>query len=294
METNKLKIQVHHIGGIGDCGPTEQMNILKNDVEWIFYDADIESLTKTAIKDKKYRLINKCIGSENSIKEFHIMSNPSASSLLMPAKSAEDYLIDDKKMITWGNHAKPIKNIRIKVNRLKDTDKIDLLSIDTQGTELDILKGTDLSSIMAIICEVEFSQLYEGQALIQDILKKMKEEGFRLCALYNLQYFPTKPYPKPLRGYGFLTVAEALFLKDINRPIALLEEDAISKMLKLAAISVCFDQRDYAIDILHLLEKNRVNIHEIDPNNEIYYMGKFKKAIIEANEILGGKQQWNI
>jgi FkbM family methyltransferase len=287
----KLQIQVHHIGGIGDCGPVEQMTILNKDVVWNFYDADRESLEKCNTTNKNFVLLGYCIGSSHKKKMFNVAVNPSASSLLKPSESAKDYTFPDSN-VTWGEHSKIIDTNLIQIEKIDtlikkgEINPIDMLSIDVQGGELNVLKGAkeSLKDIMAVVCEVEFSQIYEKQPLFPDIQKFMNKNGFRLCALYNLQYWPTKNYPKELMGYGYLTVAEALFLREPN--FDNLIDDKIIKLLKLGAIAVCFNQRDVAITILHELEKRGFNINELDKNGEFYYITKFKQAIMEANNLM--------
>lgn len=204
-----MKMQIHHIGGIKDCGPAEQLTMLKEDAHWTFYDADEESLRQTNIENKDYNLIAKAIGKEDEILKFNVMSSPSASSFLLPEESAKDMIIQGTEE-TWGDHTKIIKNINLDVNKI-DTlrfedkiEQIDVLSIDTQGMELDILKGATLhmDEVLAVISEVEFRRLYKDQPLFYEMFEYLNKQGFDMWAIYNLQYFNKNNYPKPLRGFG--------------------------------------------------------------------------------------------
>lgn len=60
--------------------------------------------------------------------------------------------------------------------------KIDLLIVDTQGSELDILIGAGnlLHNTSSIQCEVEFVSLYKDQPLFEDIEKYLKSYNFKL------------------------------------------------------------------------------------------------------------------
>ena len=60
---------------------------------------------------------------------------------------------------------------------------IDLLKIDTQGSELDVLKGAGdlLNNTSYIECEVEFVPLYKDQPLFQDIEDYLKSYNFKLA-----------------------------------------------------------------------------------------------------------------
>jgi len=81
--TNKdLKINIHHIGGIGNTGPTEILMGVNDFSHWTFYDADKSALSlMTDHKKKKFSLVNKCISNYDGQGEFHTMSTSSASNM---------------------------------------------------------------------------------------------------------------------------------------------------------------------------------------------------------------------
>jgi hypothetical protein len=62
-----------------------------------------------------------------------------------------------------------------------------LLKIDTQGFELEVLRGSAnlLPDILAVYCEVSFVPLYKGQPLASEIIHFLKESGFDLRGVYN-------------------------------------------------------------------------------------------------------------
>jgi FkbM family methyltransferase len=67
--------------------------------------------------------------------------------------------------------------------------RIDLLKIDTQGYELEVLKGAvslmDAGAIHVIYTEITFSDLYEGLPPFDQLYRLLGDHGFRLVALYN-------------------------------------------------------------------------------------------------------------
>src|SRR5262245_30523630 len=58
---------------------------------------------------------------------------------------------------------------------------IDFIKLDTQGTELEILRGAQgiLDRVSIIRSEVEFVDLYEGQSLFDDMVSELSSRGFR-------------------------------------------------------------------------------------------------------------------
>lgn len=85
-------------------------------------------------------------------------------------------------------------------------DRIDLIKLDTQGSELEVLKGSNnllkTQSISAIYCEVEFLEIYENQPLFDEIFRYLASYNYTLYNLYNLNSLET----------GQLAWADALFI----------------------------------------------------------------------------------
>ena len=280
-------INVHHIGGIESCGPTELLNNLKDDIFWTFYDAEETAFDDFDVRDKKYKIINKCVGKEDGKTNFYITADPSASSILKSAKSAANYIIPATKT-KWGDHTKITSTIKMDINKLdtlienKEVPNIDFLSVDAQGADLDIIKGCEknLDNVLGILCEVEFSRLYEKQPLFFDTHKYLNEKDFKLYILYNSQYFNHMLYEYSKRSGGFLTVGETLFLKKpevfykiINSKSATLKEKNIATIncLKLAGIGIVFNQMDFSKDIINKLKKyTGISLQEFD--NKLQYI----------------------
>lgn len=69
---------------------------------------------------------------------------------------------------------------------------IDLLKTDTQGFELQVLKGSSRmmhqSRIDFVTTEVIFSNMYEGISPFDEVYRFMLENGFRLVSFYNFHY----------------------------------------------------------------------------------------------------------
>lgn len=65
-----------------------------------------------------------------------------------------------------------------------------LLKLDVQGYELEALRGCDslLGRFAHVYCECSFVELYEGQALADEVIAWLRERGFKLQGIYNTHY----------------------------------------------------------------------------------------------------------
>lgn len=65
-----------------------------------------------------------------------------------------------------------------------------LLKLDVQGYELEALRGCEvlLSRFSYIYIECSFVELYTGQALVNDIIDRLRELEWRLNGIYNIIY----------------------------------------------------------------------------------------------------------
>ena len=95
-----------------------------------------------------------------------------------------------------------------------ETQQIDCIKLDTQGSELEILQSgpKTLSRCFAIQVEVEFQEIYKGQPLFAEVDSFLRSQGF---ALFDLQRHHWKhDVDISIESRGQLIFADALYMRD--------------------------------------------------------------------------------
>ncbi len=111
---------------------------------------------------------------------LRICTQPGCSSLLIP----NDALCRD---FAYGSNMKVVKELPLTLSRMDTvvSKQPHVIKIDTQGTELEVLKGAGalLDETIAVELEVEFVPQYLDQALFSDVDAFMRGRGFWLRGL---------------------------------------------------------------------------------------------------------------
>lgn len=263
------------------------------------------------------------LASKTKIKKFYIPKRTTGASLYKPNLNIFERFGDEQY---WGDIQEKYINCQspsyfFKKNFIKSPD---LIKLDTQGSELDILKGInlkDFKSILAIEVEVEFVEFYEKQPLFFDVHKFIENLGFELIDLRTARSYYSKNNKKnyylkkylnaagnsPLLG-AHLVSGDALYFRkfDIN---SLTKTDFFKKII-IAAIYGYFDYAFYLLELYNdkakLSEEEFEIIHNFlinkSPRLPIYckdsYLGKFilkagkKLRILNDNFVSWMTRRW--
>lgn len=155
---------------------------------------------------KRIEYFQKALGEQEGEADLFITKNPSLSSLLkVDWESHRNYYGLMKKYPYWEDQIKIKDKVKIELTTLSSEFKrlglhqIDYLKLDTQGTELKVLKGAEellKEGLISIIeCEVTFIPVYKGQCTFSELDQYLRKFGYNFadCKFYKDEiYSPLK------------------------------------------------------------------------------------------------------
>jgi FkbM family methyltransferase len=136
--------------------------------------------------DPRFELVGVALSDHAGSEEFHVTAADDSSSLLPVAA----------RQVSEFPATREAETRSVPLTRLDDVladralpDGPMLLKIDTQGTELRVLRGAvdTLQRATHAIIEVSFVELYEGQDSAADITTFLVEQGWQLKAVYDVK-----------------------------------------------------------------------------------------------------------
>jgi FkbM family methyltransferase len=139
----------------------------------------------------------------------------------------------------------------------------DFLTIDTQGTELEVLRGAEavLPACLGIEVEVQFQPLYVGAGLFRSVDAHLADRGFELYDLRR-DYFLRSTTPAVAQERGQIAYGDALYFRDW-RTVPQHRET----MLRLSALLLVYGYADVVTEILPeataLTDADRVELAQI-------------------------------
>ncbi len=194
-----------------------------------------------------YTYYKVAVGAREEARTLYLTREPACSSLLKPNAAffgqftdcaVQIEVVEQQTIETVSlNHFLPGVGVT----------NFDFLELDTQGTELEILKGADrfvASSVVGIKTEAEFSPIYEGQPLFAAVDEYLRGFGFMLFDLSRSRY-RRAAMPRDLVTRGQLLWGDAVYLWDYHWFTG---SAAKERVLKLCVIAGLMGFHDYALE----------------------------------------------
>ncbi|HKA93980.1 MAG TPA: FkbM family methyltransferase [Acidimicrobiia bacterium] len=257
-------------------------------------EAECEQLRRRYRDRPWVEIVAHALGAEAGPATLHITREPACSSLYEPM----DEVVDRHPRLEVQRLA---ERQQIDLVTLDDwcerrgVDRIDLIKLDTQGSELDVLRGAarTLDRVVAVQTEVEFNRMYEAQPLFGELDRFLRDRGFMLWQLENLSHHRQRGARSGLRqrnqlydfdvaGFtrrsGQLFWADALFVRaDVARPEPgtpwpeALRHACLTAALELddlAGITLDLHHRELDGDAREVVEEARALLPEPDQETE--------------------------
>ena len=260
---------VHHIGGRGGPSTSFPAGSKANaDIVYVVYDADadcIEQIIDISNNEQSSTIVLPyAVGEIQDRGTLYITYDPYMSSILEPIQNtglsypypgvSYDYVVDEALRVLEKRKVE-LMSLDFILAKHPEIPKPQFLSIDTQGSELSILKGAKktLETVVAVMVEVEFTKIYKDQPLFGDVHDFLLELGFVLMDLeHGIGTTPSRG-PVGARAKGQLSWGDALYFR---KP-----ENAERSALAFAALN--FGYADYARSCFPIGDIVYPSIHEL-------------------------------
>ena len=125
------------------------------------------------------------------------------------------------------------------------------LKLDTQGTELDILRSGEpllRESVLGVQVEVEFHEFYEGQPLFADVDAYLRGFGFTLFDLHRSLH-RRAGYRSAWYSRRQVVWAHALYFKDPASARRGSDERQLREVVRLLGLALAFEHHDLATEL---------------------------------------------
>lgn len=280
LNSDKLKVI-----DVGAKGGMFSLNKLNNFTDYIGFEPNPNEISKLSNK-KNTQYFPYIISDTNSDRELFITRNPSFSSLLKLNERTFDkhlHLMKDFSKIKKGFEIKetitvPSRTLETVIDS-ENLSFIDFLKLDTQGTELEILKGSIDKlvdkKIGVIYAEVTFIEAYKKQNLFSDldIFLRTLDYEFVDCRFYpdKFQKINSMFFSKIIEHPKYSLGGDAVFVPNIEL-VDLTPNQCFRIGLVLASLKY------YSISH-NFLKKSNLTDNEIKKIFKLYYKFSFKSFL---------------
>jgi FkbM family methyltransferase len=245
-----------HVGGRSGSTSLTVPTPFAEDVVLVLFDADEGCVAQAEILGRRNHAetisVPYFVGRDDGEIRFNINYDPYTSSAYELNEAFKDYYATVRGTdYVLDEVARPVRTVTVQsrsLDRLCFGDDAtltppDVLTLDTQGSELDILKGASAlldDRVVAVVSEVQFNEVYRDAALFGELSAYLRERGFLFAAFTDLSQYAPLRGRIGARGDGLVLFGDALFLKDPKR----IDDDLA--LSKLAFMALCHQQLEFA------------------------------------------------
>ena len=236
------------------------------------FDADVEAC-KQANADLAARKVNwtekhipLALSNTEGKATLYVTKYPGCSSLYPPSEEYIKRFSGNSELIELKYTVDLSTTTLEKFCKAEGIKEIDFLHLDVQGGELNVLQGADgilNNSVLGLMTEVEFTEIYTGQPLFSDVDIYLRNQGLTLFDFGSMYRDRRRDIPVMSQDHpGALIWSDAFYFRDLMRSDLNPSLKTPEKLLKLACLADVMKFPDYALEILEYLTLN----HGGDPN----------------------------
>ncbi|HEX6961975.1 MAG TPA: FkbM family methyltransferase, partial [Lacipirellula sp.] len=146
-------------------------------------------LERHAAGDPRWTTKNFALGNQDGEQTIHVSQKSWSSSLLEVTEASTSAFPDSRAVSSESIRVRRLDSV---FPELEADHRTIWLKVDTQGYEMQVLKGAvdSLARVAMLQLELAFVPLYQDQALFQDVYPWVVERGFRLGSLECLNWNP--------------------------------------------------------------------------------------------------------
>ena len=238
-------------------GANNKWNIINNNINIILVEPHKESAKK--LKSNGFNVIESVLHSENDKEiKFYNTKKPLCSSFYKPNL---DHLGKFSDIDRFNIVSEDIFVSKCLDTEIKNFEQPNFIKIDTEGSELDILKGSNKTLLNTFGLEVEcsFHQLREKQPLFEDVRKYLENLDFVFIDFVSMIRWEKDSYSFT----GQPQITDALFLKNEEMIISKFKKKEISldELINYLVILIVYERVDI---IRYIYKKTEISLNYIE------------------------------
>ena len=237
------KIGLIDIGARGGIEP--EWRKIQNNIKAFLFEPDERSRNELKSIGYVEKIFPVALGSSEGIANINLCKSPGTSSLLKPRYEFLKIFFDVSRFDIISEEEIELSTLdKCLLDRWEDCD---FIKLDTQGTELDILKGgKELINkpLIGFEIEVEFVQMYKDQPLFGDVCSFLDKNQYQFYDLIHLCRWERTKFTL----FGQAIFGDGLFLRSPESFSQILEslpaDLARNKAVKYIGIVALYDHID--------------------------------------------------